>query len=79
MNTNHDEKLINKTYKEFKVQNITSNAMKLKLIHEVKTIMNASLPNIVVSSYLSDFFENTSHCSRRFAYLSAEIIVILLC
>ena len=42
MNANHDEKLINKTYKEFKVQNITSNAMKLKLIHEVQTIMNIS-------------------------------------
>ena len=42
LNTNHDEKFIMKSYKELKVQNVTSNTTKLKLINEVQTMMNIS-------------------------------------
>ena len=42
LNTNHDEHFIDKTYKELKVQNAKSNATKIKLIHEVESMMNMS-------------------------------------
>ena len=42
LNTRHDDKLYDKTCKEFGVQNITSNTMKIKLINEVQMLMNVS-------------------------------------
>jgi len=42
LNTNHDEKFIDKTYQELKVQNTTSNITKVKLINEVHGLMNIS-------------------------------------
>ena len=42
LNTYHDDKFLKKTRKEFSVQNVTSNTMKIKLINEVQTIMNVS-------------------------------------
>ena len=42
LNTNHDEHFIDKTYKELKVQNAKSNVTKIKLIHEVESMMNIS-------------------------------------
>ena len=42
LNTNHDEKFIDKTYQELKVQNTTSNITKVKLINEVHNLMNIS-------------------------------------
>ena len=42
LNTNHDESFVDKTYKEFKVQNCKSNTMKVKLINEIQDLLNTS-------------------------------------
>ena len=42
LNTNHDEKFIDKTSQELKVQNTTSNITKVKLINEIHSLMNIS-------------------------------------
>jgi flavodoxin len=42
LNINNDPKFVSKIYKDMKVQNMTSNTTKLKLISEVQTIMNVS-------------------------------------
>lgn len=42
LNTKHDDKLYQKMFEDFGVQNITSNANKIKLINEVRKIFNVS-------------------------------------
>ena len=42
LNTNHDESFVDKTYKEFKVQNCKSNTMKVKLINYTHDLLETS-------------------------------------